>query len=77
MENKTTQKTVAEIRAEIEDIRSQMCGVFAYVGLFDKGYFDLFTKEQLVERLADMASESKKLKNQYDKKINEMLNAKS
>ena len=77
MENNTTQKTVAEIRAEIDDIRSKMCGVFAYIGLFDKSYFDLFTKEQLVERLADIASESKQLKTQYEQKINEMLNAKS
>ena len=77
MENNTTQKTVAEIRDEIETIRSKMCGVFAYLGMFDKSYFDLFTKEQLVERLADIANESKQLKTQYDQKINEMLNTKS
>jgi len=77
MENNTTQKTVAEIRAEIDDIRSKMCGQFAYLGMFDKSYFDLFTKEQLVERFADIANESKQLKDQYDQKINEMLNAKS
>jgi len=77
MENNTTQKTVAEIRAEIDDIRSKMCGQFAYLGMFDKSYFDLFTKKQLVERFADIANESKQLKDQYDQKINEMLNAKS
>jgi len=77
MENNTTQKTSAEIRTEIEDIRSQMCGHFAYIGMFDKSFFNLYTKEQLVERLAEIASESKQLQNQYDQKINEMLNAKS
>jgi hypothetical protein len=54
-----------------------MCGQFAYLGMFDKSYFDLFTKKQLVERFADIANESKQLKDQYDQKINEMLNAKS
>jgi hypothetical protein len=77
MENNTTQKTSAEIRTEIETIRSKMCGVFAYLGMFDKSYFDLYTKEQLVERLAEIAGESKQLQNQYDQKITEMLNAKS
>jgi hypothetical protein len=77
MENNTTQKTVAEIRDEIDNIRSKMCGKFAYIGMFDKSFFDLFTKEQLVERFADIANESKQLKDQYDQKINEMLNAKS
>jgi hypothetical protein len=77
MENNTTQKTSAEIRTEIEEIRSQMCGKFAYIGMFDKSFFNLYTKEQLVERLAEIASESKQLTNQYDQKISEMLNAKS
>lgn len=77
MENNTTQKTVAEIRDEIDMIRSKMCGQFAYIGMFDKSFFDLFTKEQLVERLADIAKESKQLQSEYDQKINEMLNAKS
>jgi vacuolar-type H+-ATPase subunit D/Vma8 len=45
--------------------------------MFDKGFFDLFTKEQLVERLADIAKEAKQLQNEYDQKINEMLNTKS
>ena len=77
MENNTTQKTVAEIRDEIETIRSKMCGKFAYIGMFDKSFFNLYSKEELVERLAGIANESKKLKDQYDQKINEMLNAKS
>jgi len=77
MENNTTQKTVAEIRTEIEDIRSQMCGKFLYIGMFDKSFFSLYTKEELVQRLAEIASESKQLQNQYDQKISEMLNAKS
>lgn len=77
MENNTTQKTSAEIRAEIENIRSQMCGKFAYIGMLDKGFFNLYTKEQLVERLTEIASESKQLQTQYDQKITEMLNAKS
>ena len=77
MENNNTQKTSAEIRAEIENIRSQMCGKFAYIGMLDKGFFNLYTKEQLVERLTEIASESKQLQNQYDQKITEMLNAKS
>jgi len=77
MENNTTQKTSAEIRTEIEEIRSQMCGKFAYIGMFDKSFFNLYTKDQLVERLAEIASESKQLQNQYDQKISEMLSAKS
>jgi len=77
MENNTTQKTSAEIRTEIEDIRTQMCGKFAYIGMLDKGFFNLYTKKQLVERLADIAKEAKQLQNQYDQKIMEMLNAKS
>jgi hypothetical protein len=43
----------------------------------DKSFFNLYTKEQLVERLTEIASESKQLTNQYDQKISEMLNAKS
>jgi hypothetical protein len=77
MENNITQKTSAEIRNEIESIRSQMCGKFAYIGMFDKSFFNLYTKEQLVERLTEIAAESKQLQNQYDQKISEMLNAKS
>ena len=77
MENNTTQKTSAEIRAEIENIRSQMCGKFAYIGMLDKGFFNLYTKEQLVERLTEIASNAKQLQTQYDQKITEMLNAKS
>jgi polyphosphate kinase 2 (PPK2 family) len=77
MENNTTQKTVAEIRDEIDDIRSKMCGKFVYVGMFDRSYFNLFTKEELVERLVGIANESKHLEDQYRQKINEMLNAKS
>lgn len=77
MEINTTQKTVAEIRAEIENIRSQMCGHYAYLGMLDKNFFNLFSKEELAERLAEIASNAKQLQNQYDQKITEMLNAKS
>lgn len=77
MENNNTQKTVAEIRAEIENIRSQMCGHYAYLGMLDKNFFNLFSKEELAERLAEIASNAKQLQNQYDQKITEMLNAKS
>ena len=77
MEINTTQKTVAEIRAEIENIRSQMCGHYAYLGMLDKNFFNLFSKEELAERLAEIASNAKQLQTQYDQKITEMLNAKS
>lgn len=77
MEINTTQKTVAEIRAEIETIRSKMCGHYAYLGMLDKNFFNLFSKEELAERLAEIASNAKQLQNQYDQKITEMLNAKS
>lgn len=75
MEINTTQKTVEEIRVEIENIRSQMCGHYAYLGMLDKNFFNLYTKEQLVEQLAGITTNAKKLQNQYDRKITEMINA--
>lgn len=77
MEINTTQKTVAVIRAEIENIRSQMCGHYAYLGMLDKNFFNLHSKEELVNRLAEIAGRAKQLQNQYDQKITEMLDAKS
>ena len=76
MENNNTQKTVAEIRAEIENIRSQMCGHYAYLGMLDKSFFNLYSKEELSERLAEIAARAKQLQTQYDQKITEMLDAK-
>ena len=77
MENNTTQKTVAEIRDEMEAIRCKMIGQYVYLGMFGAPNLSFLSKEALVKHIDDIAIESQKIKKEYDEKYFEFLNLKS